>query len=199
MGSTRLTTVFCVIALAFALAPAGARAQEPRFAIEPGLLARLQTLAAGLHSEIVLCLTGISDGSDSTATGFVMPDPNVSQADRASFGPCPAGTIAIWHNHPLERHTASVPTASGGYALPSGPARPHGDPNLRPADLCALSRTDIRTLAREAAPFAVVSVDRETWCWWSLEQVRELVASGAPRGDPVPGQVASPRPSYQPR
>jgi len=71
----------------------------------------------------------------------------------------------------------------------AGFARPRGDPNMTPRELCALSNTDIRTAAANDQPFIVVSVDRETWCWWSRDQVRNLAASNALRGDPMPGQI----------
>lgn len=191
----------CVGLLASVMTPVVARAQqpaEPRLVIAPQLLARIQTLAAGLHNEIVLCLTGTTDESTTTADGFVMPDPNVSHADRASFGSCPRDAVAIWHNHPLDPRSVAAEPTDGDRALPTlNRPRPHGDSSLRPVDLCVLSQTDIRTAAREAAPFVVVSVDRDTWCWWSLDQVRKLAASNALRGSAVPGQIAL-RGSYQP-
>jgi len=156
-----------------------------RLVLDPGLLVRLQTLAAGLHSEIVLCLTGTSDGVTAVATGFTMPDPRLSASDHATFGPCPKETVAIWHNHPLENrggtHSADVP----------GFARPRGDPNMTPRELCALSETDIRTASTSDSPFIVVSVDRDTWCWWSREQVRNFATRNALRGEPVAGQISS--------
>jgi hypothetical protein len=146
-----------------------------RLVIDAGLLARLQVLAAGLHREIVLCLTGSIDGATARATGFEMPDPRVSQAHRAEFGPCPAASVAIWHNHSL--------------AEPVAPSR--GDPAVKPRDLCALSDTDIQTAAREGPPFIVVGVDADTWCWWSRDQVRKLAAAHALHGAAVPGQLVA--------
>ena len=156
-----------------------------RLVVDPGLLIRLQTLAAGLQSEIVLCLTGTTHGDTVVATGFTMPDPQLSASDHATFGPCPQEAVAIWHNHPLETR---VSTAMQG---PPGYARPLGDPNMTPRELCALSETDIRTASQAGQPVVVVAVDASTWCWWSREQVRNLAARNALRGDPVPGQVFS--------
>jgi len=156
-----------------------------RLSLDPGVLARLRTLAAGLRNEIVLCLTGSVRGSTAIATGFTMPDPQLSTLDRASFGPCPGEAVAIWHNHPLEEGIRSPSADATGYA------RPRGDPNVTPRDLCALSETDIRSAAAGGLPFVVVGVDADTWCWWSRDQVRKLAARNAARGDPVPGQIES--------
>src|SRR3989442_1557204 len=88
-----LDAVIALVAV-LALALAGGGPTPPaRLVVEPGLLARLQTLAAGLHSEIVLCLTGTSDGVTAVATGFTMPDPQFSASDHATFGPCPKETV----------------------------------------------------------------------------------------------------------
>ncbi len=158
---------------------------SPKLVLDPGLLVRLQTLAAGLHNEIVLCLTGTTSEGTAVATGFTMPDPRFSASDHATFGPCPKETVAIWHNHPLENRSSAMSDGAAGFA------RPRGDPNMTPRELCALSNTDIRTAAANDQPFIVVSVDRETWCWWSRDQVRNLAARKALRGDPVPGQISS--------
>jgi len=156
-----------------------------RLVVEHGLLARLQTLAAGLHNEIVLCLTGTTKGDTAVASGFTMPDPQLSASDHATFGACPNETIAIWHNHPLENRSGIHGADAPGFA------RPRGDPNMTPRELCALSETDIRTAATSDSPFIVVAVDRDTWCWWSREQVRNFAARNVLRGEPVAGQISS--------
>ncbi len=156
----------------------------PRLVLDPGLLVRLQTLADALQGEIVLCLTGTTNGATTVATGFTMPDPKLSASDHATFGPCPKEAVAIWHNHPLETRASTAMPGTPGYA------RPLGDPNMTPLDLCALSETDIRTASQVGQPFVVVAVDANTWCWWSHEQVRNLAARNALRGAPVPGQIA---------
>jgi hypothetical protein len=143
-----------------------------RLALDPGLLARLQTLAAGLQTEIVLCLTGTTQGDTVVATGFIMPDPQLSASDHATFGPCPTEAVAIWHNHPLETRVS-----------------------MTPRELCALSETDIRTASQVGQPFVVVAVDASTWCWWSRDQVRDLARRNALRGDPVRGQISSLQPT----
>ncbi len=144
-----------------------------RLVLDSSLYARLGLLAAGLRTEVVLCLTGSSDGPTTVATGFLMPEPKVSNAEQATFSSCPTTSVAMWHNHPLEGLT------------------PGGDPNTNPRDLCALSETDIRTAAHAAAPFVVIAVDASTWCWWSHDQVAKLDAQHALRGDPVSGQIES--------
>lgn len=194
MRRSRFLALLCLATL---VAPSVARAAEPerpsRLILHPGLLARLQTLAAGLHSEIVLCLTGSVQGATAVATGFVMPEPHLSDADRASFGPCPQGSLAIWHNHPREGGPRATAPGHSEYASPP----PKGDPNASPRDLCALSGTDIRTAAREGQPFVVVAVDGATWCWWSRDQVRKLAARKALRGDPMAGQIEARAEPYQ--
>jgi len=114
-----------------------------------------------------------------------MPDPQLSASDHATFGPCPEGTLAIWHNHPLENRGGTHSADAAGFA------RPRGDPNMTPRGLCALSETDIRTAATSDSPFIVVAVDRDTWCWWSREQVRNFATRNVLRGEPVAGQISS--------
>ena len=181
-----VVAVACLVSFA---APTAALPLEsdlpPRLVFDSGLLARLRTLAAGLHHEIVLCLTGSADGQTVVATGFVMPDPRLSESDRASFGPCPDAAVAIWHNHPLVAPPAPTGSAVSSYG------RPLADPGASPRDLCALSETDIRTAAWEGSPFVVVAVGADTWCWWTRGQVQNLAARKAIRGDPVPGQIES--------
>jgi hypothetical protein len=160
-------TLGSVVALLSLLAP-----PPVRFVVDSSLLVRLQTLAAGLRTEVVLCLTGSSDGPTTVVTGFLMPEPKASSAVQATFGACPATAVAIWHNHPLEGLRG-------------------GDPNANPRDLCALSETDIRTAAQTAVPYVVIAVDANTWCWWSHDQIHKLDVQQALRGDPIPGQIQS--------
>jgi hypothetical protein len=152
--------------------------------LDSGLLARLRTLAGALRSEIVLCLTGTVSGDSVVATGFVMPEPYSSRPDGAAFGPCPSGSVAIWHNHPVDDPPGTARGADPSYR------RPRGDSVSSAREYCALSQTDIRTVARDGYPFAIVAVDSDTWCWWSREQVLALAQRGAGRGDPVFGQIS---------
>ena len=176
--SRTLVSVLALLSL-LALAP------PVRLVVDSSLLVRLQTLAAGLQSEIVLCLTGTVNGAEAVVTGFTMPEPRLSASDHATFGPCPTEALAIWHNHPVETRATTAMQGGHGYA------RPRGDPNVTPRDLCALSATDIRSASHGSQPFVVVAVDAKTWCWWSREQVRNLAARNALRGDAVPGQISS--------
>lgn len=131
---------------------------------QPDLRARLQVLADALHKEIVLCLHGEVYGDTALLTRLTMPDPRRSDTARARFGPCPADALAAWHNHPEP---------------------PPGIPAARPvtergaANLCRLSETDIRTASRAGHPFAVVSVNASTLCWWTLQEVRDLARRGS--------------------
>lgn len=170
-------SVFALLSF-LALAPSSPTPPPVRLVVDSSLLVRLQTLAAVLQNEIVLCLTGTVNGGEALVTGFTMPASQHSASDHATFGPCPKEAVAIWHNHPLETRTSTA-------------ARPRGDPNMKPRDLCVLSATDIRTASQVSQPFVVIAVDATTWCWWSREQVRDLAARNALRGAAVAGQIYS--------
>ena len=143
-------TLGSVFALLSLLTPA-----PTRLVVDASLLTRLQTLAATLQNEMVLCLTGTVTGAEAVVTGFTIPAPQRSTSDHATFAPCPTEAVAIWHNHPLE--------VNAGDTI----ARPRGDPNMTARDLCALSETDIRATSRGSHLFVVIAVDARTWCWWS--------------------------------
>ncbi len=137
-----------------------ARERQPSvLSVQPGLRARLQVLAEALHKEIVLCLHGNVYGDTARLTRLTMPDPHRSDTASARFGPCPADALAVWHNHPEP---------------------PPGIPAARPvtergaAASCRLSEADIRTAVRTGHPFAVVSVNASTLCWWTLQELRDL-------------------------
>ncbi len=150
--------------------------------LTPPLVAKLGTLADGLHKEIVLCLVGIITGEVGRATDFVMPTPHESAPRAGSFDACPGESLAVWHNHPLPELVEGL----GDSARPQVRARPRAPSEAR--ELCRLSGSDIGTLAAQGRPFAVVSVDRNTWCWWSLAQVRQLARLKRSLGYPVAGQ-----------
>jgi hypothetical protein len=174
-----LVSVLALLSLLALARPSGPTAPPVRLVVDSSLLVRLQTLAAGLQSEIVLCLTGTVNGAEAVVTGFTIPAPQRSTSDHATFAPCPTEAVAIWHNHPLE--------VDAGDTI----ARPRGDPHMTARDLCALSETDIRATSRGSHLFVVIAVDARTWCWWSREQVRDLAARRALRGAAVPGQISS--------
>ncbi len=127
--------------------------------IAPDLLSKLQTLADGLHNEIVLCLSGSARADTARLLSFSMPTPTRSSPAGAAFASCPSGTLATWHNHPQAPPGVRVPRAR----LESGAA-----------DLCQLSSTDIDTTLKEGFYFTVVSVNASVSCWWTLAQVRIL-------------------------
>ncbi|MFQ5690772.1 MAG: hypothetical protein ACE5HQ_10925 [Gemmatimonadota bacterium] len=133
--------------------------------VEPDLRAKLATLAGGLRTEVALCLRGASDGDTAVAHSLYMPRPERSDPEHSVFDACPSGTLATWHNHP----------ATSG----SGPRAA--------ARLCALSDTDLHTAIQLGYPFVVIGVDRRTWCWWSLDQIKRIATRPGP---PVPGQGA---------
>lgn len=134
--------------------------------VEPPLQAKLQTLADGLHREVVLCLEGTVRGDTAMARDFRMPEPELSSPTRSVFKPCPARALGTWHNHPPQ---------GGRTGAAAARAR------------CVLTETDLRTADRLGYPFVVVGTDADTWCWWTLAQAREATTAPAP---PVPGQGA---------
>jgi len=153
--------------------------EPPReLVIDTPLLTRLQTLAGGLHQEIVLCLQGRVHGGVATVTRFEMPVPRLSTPTRSSFDPCPRGTLASWHNHPVSA-VGATPAAAGGAAA-----------GHRARRLCVLSELDIQTATRLRHPFVVVSVDATTWCWWTLGEVDRFAAQAISRGPPAPDRIA---------
>ncbi len=155
-----------------------ARPGPTELEIDVGLLTRLQTLAGGLHQEIVLCLDGSVRGRRATAKAFSMPIPRLSTPTRSSFDSCPPGTLASWHNHPRWAGTSPRPVKEGKA----------GDDRAR--RLCVLSETDIATASRLRHPFVVVSVDARTWCWWTLEEVDRFAEQAISPGPPAPGRLA---------
>lgn len=155
------------------------------FEVQPDLLARLQTLAEGLHNEIVLCLGGHVRGDTAFVRDFRMPKPRESTPMRSSFDPCPPGTLASWHNHP------GIAPSSSGAALASG--YDHG----RARRLCVLSSTDIETASRLRYPFVVVAVNAGTWCWWTLEEVDRFAAESIAPGLPDPARLAGSEPAAE--
>lgn len=169
--------------LAIPFAPGQADPPDPptRLSIAAPLLTKLQSLAAGLHLELVLCLNGDVEAEGVHLTDFTMPEPHMTGRDRTLVGACPDGTSAVWHNHPLPNNSTTV--ASRG----STPRR-WREP-VTPRELCLLSRRDIDTTVRNAYSFIVVSVDADTWCWWSLDQVKEFARKRLAVGRPVPGQA----------
>lgn len=155
--------------------------QPSHLVIEPPLLAKLQTLAAGLHAEIALCLFGTVDSDTARLDELYMPEPTLSTANRSLVRPCPDEALAVWHNHPVDGRPVS---SAWGVWRSADPAR-------QARRLCVLSRTDIQTSMRFDHPFVIVSVDRDTWCWWTREEVARLAASRSWPGVPSPGKLAT--------
>ena len=151
-----------------------------RLIIEPELLAKLRTLAAGLHTEIALCLFGSVDADTARLDDFYMPEPTVSTASKSLVRPCPAETLAVWHNHPL--------AGTAAYSV-RGSWRSSRARNAR--HLCVLSKTDIQTSMRFKHPFVIVGVDRDTWCWWTHEEVVRLAEEGTWPGLPAPEKLVT--------
>lgn len=173
-----LALVAVTVAAALAVGH-GHRPAPTELVIELPLLTRLQTLAEGLHREVVLCLTGRVRGATAIIDGFDMPTPRLSTPTRSSFDPCPEGTLASWHNHP--RLAGVIPVAA---------ASPFDSGDERARRLCVLSQTDIRTATRLRHPFVVVSVDARTWCWWRLSEVDRFAEQAIAPGPPSPERLA---------
>jgi hypothetical protein len=139
--------------------------------IEPPLLAKLQTLAAGLRAEIALCLFGSVQGDTARLDDFHMPEPTLSTANKSLVRPCPERTLAVWHNHPLD--------GTSGYSL-RGTWRTTRPARQAPR-LCVLSKH----------PFVIIGVDRDTWCWWTREEVERLAENGVWLGLPAPERLVT--------
>ena len=147
--------------------------------IAPALLAKLRTLAAGLHAEVALCLSGTVDGDTAHLTDFFMPEPTLSTPNKSLVRPCPDETLAVWHNHPLVGSNGT-PSFRGATRYRASRAAHH---------LCVLSETDIQTSVRFQHPFVIVGVDRDTWCWWSRDEVERLADLGVAPGLPAPEKL----------
>ena len=173
-GSARRVCLALAVALATWISIRVSPGTPTELVVEPPLLTRLQTLAEGLHKEIVLCLRGDVRGDRAIVSDFVMPIPRLSTPTRSSFERCPAGTLASWHNHPRASESGPVAAVSS----PAGARR-----------LCVLSETDIQTAERLRHPFVVVSVDAETWCWWGLDEVDRFAARAISPAPPSPERI----------
>ena len=174
-----LSRAFVLLWIVIASASASPPDPDRTLVVAPGLVARLQLLAGGLKTEIVLCLTGRSDGAVWVAEDFFMPRPLESAPNRARFETCPSDAVAVWHNH----------LPPGGIDPVDGIRGPRSSKAVEPRTQCALSRVDLESADRLGTPFFVVSVDSETWCWWSLSQVRQFLTLGLSPGPAPPGQL----------
>lgn len=170
-----------------ATAHTSAPTEGARLFVDPVLLGKLQTLADGLNNEIVLCLTGSVGDGVGHATNFVMPAVHASTPTSSSVDACPDETIAVWHNHTL-LGTALAKMARSWNGLSLQPRAPG-----LAADLCRLSEQDIATLVGSDYPFSVISVDQDTWCWWTRQQVVEFAAANELTGHPIEGQIRARR------
>jgi hypothetical protein len=174
------------VAIVYILSVKSADRKPTTLVVEPELLAKLQTLADGLHHEIVLCLDGRVENDVAHASSFFMPSPVHSSSTRSASDACPRGTLATWHNHPKGK-ASEGPLSLGRLSF----QRSGSDPEERASGLCALSASDVGSASRLGYPFIVISVDASTWCWWSLDEVRAFEREGVTRGPPAPDRVAS--------
>jgi len=160
--------------------------------LTPRLERDLRILAARSESEVARCLFGYVHGDTAYITRAVAPLVLRSSPTRLSILPCAEGVLGVWHNHPVLTRPVQADRGegkgSGASATrprrPVSPAgtgfrRPGGKPIATPLALCSLSGLDVRTTLRMGHPFAVVGVDADTWCWWTLEQVRRAPRTGA--------------------
>lgn len=190
-----LAVLVLIVAIGNLTAPVRPDPDPPKqLVIEEPLLAKLQTLADGLHNEIVLCLEGSVRGDTAYAADFFMPAPTHSSPLRSVSRPCPGRALATWHNHPL---VPGAPGAAGGGKWSSPPAESPGESRdiSRAERLCALSGDDIETSAALPHPFVVVGVDAHVWCWWSRVEVVGFRDRGVRLGSPEPGKLWVARPS----
>lgn len=162
--------------------------QEPptRLVIQPDVQARLNVLAAGMVSEIGLCLIGYTSADTAYVSHVYMPTPFQSTATRSSAGMCPNNTLAYAHNHPSMWVSVSVPCllSLDRTGLCSG-AKVHIVYN--PTNLCVLSTTDRTTASKSVYPFFVVFVTPTISCWWTQAQAEADTLQNAL---PLPGQAS---------
>ncbi len=156
-------------------------APPTQLVIEAPLLAKLRTLADGLHAEVALCLSGTVDGDTARLTDFFMPEPTLSTPNKSLVRPCPPEALAVWHNHPLSSSQAYWIRGPRRALERIGQAR----------RLCVLSNTDIKTSLRFEHPFVIVGVDRDTWCWWTREEVERFASDGTAPGLPLPDKLVA--------
>ncbi len=156
-------------------------APPTQLVIEAPLLAKLRTLADGLHAEVALCLFGTVDGDTAHLTDFFMPEPTLSTPNKSLVRPCPPETLAVWHNHPLS-HSQLYWNRGPRHTL---------ERTRQAHRLCVLSNTDIKTSIRFQHPFVIVGVDRDTWCWWTREEVERFASDGTAPGLPSPGNLVA--------
>ena len=153
-----------ILPITFPATAVTAQELPTHLAMDEALEAKLLALAGGLQREIALCLVGVTERDSAWVTDFVMPVPTRSTRWSSSFATCPPETLALWHNHPA---TSAEPGQEFATAL-------RNEPVTNPLVVCALSLDDIATTVELGFPFAVVAVDHERWCWWTLEQVRQF-------------------------
>jgi hypothetical protein len=177
---------FIALAIVYVLSGKSADRKPTKLVVEPQLLTKLQTLAEGLHHEIVLCLDGQVKNDVAHASSFFMPSPVHSSSTRSASEGCPRGTLATWHNHPTGG-TSEELLSLGRLSF----QRSGSDPGERSSGLCALSASDVGSASRLGYPFVVISVDASTWCWWTLDEVRAFEREGVARGRPAPNRVAT--------
>ena len=166
--------------------PVGATAHQelppPYLILSDSLLQKLSTLAGGLHSEVILCLSGSQRGDTATAADFHMPVPIRSTKTGAAAGKCPDTSLALWHNHPV--FPAEPPPGGAGERL----GRP--ERLTSPSALCTLSPKDVEVARSTRMSFMVVAVDDRTWCWWNLDQIDGSHRRGPLTIPAIPGQLS---------
>jgi len=147
-----------IVGIVLCLLPQVAAAQ--RLEWSPRALNQVYNLAQGLTNEVVMCGRGVKSDSVWTVQEFDLMMLSRSDTAHTQSETCPAGTLVLWHNHPW-----------------TGP----DDSGLlnKPADLCAMSRSDQWSIQLSGVPFAAISVGRGdpkyTWlCWWRRDQVHDL-------------------------
>lgn len=141
--------------------------------VAPDVQARLDVLADALQHEIVLCLLGRVGDGRAVATDLYMPVPISSTTTTVVTGPCPASSVATWHNHPTTGTRTRAPgsnwTAAGG-ARSSDSWSAAGERSS-----CHPSRRDVTTAVRLRIPFLVIADGTGNQCIWPLEQLEALV------------------------
>lgn len=170
----RAGVLACTLAVAASLAPAPPAARPTHLVVVPEVQARLDVLATALHREIVLCLLGRARGETAHVTELYMPTPLSSTPTTVVSGPCPATTVATWHNHPS---SGAIATRSGTGARGAAPEwRPGSDTWSSTEDRpsCRPSHRDVTTAVRLRIPFLVIADGGGHHCIWPLGRLQTL-------------------------
>lgn len=158
--------------LAAVLVVVPASAQEP-LPVSEDMLHEVGKWAARYPAEIILCM----EEDDWTLPTHA----SANQQGASLAADCPLNVKVLWHTHPGQ---LLIRDSFKRFYFKETGTMPR-----RPRDACYLSETDVtgiqttRPVKRDdlkgspvqyETPWAIVQVDRDTYCWWSPEQIEAI-------------------------